>query len=192
VTNSNPGVSGTPNPVTSFAFANTAQSKHASQSWNATHEQINGGRMDGFVKSVSATQPMGYYPPGVVPFAYSLARTFTVANRWFCSVPGPTKPNRRFLLAGTAYGGTITNISTLKDRPPPNGTIFDRLHTCGVSWRDYFTDVPQTAIIPDTVTRYPDNHSPIAASSPTARTTRCPRSASSIPVSGRCLRSARP
>jgi phospholipase C len=58
--------------------------------------------MDGFVKSVDATEPMGYYTPEVLPFAYSLATRFTLTNRWFCSVPGPTYPNRRFLLAGTA------------------------------------------------------------------------------------------
>ena len=45
---------------------------------------------------------MGYYTPEVLPFAYSLASAFTVGDRWFCSVPGPTYPNRRFLLAGTA------------------------------------------------------------------------------------------
>ena len=84
---------------------------HVSQTWNATHEQINGGRMDGFVRSVGAVQPMGYYPPDVLPFAYSLARTFTLANRWFCSAPCQTVPNRRFLLAGTAYGAIATDLT---------------------------------------------------------------------------------
>ena len=59
----------------------------------------------------------------MLPFAYSLAENFTLANRWFCSVPGPTYPNRRFLLAGTAYGGTVTGPETLLDAPPPHGTI---------------------------------------------------------------------
>ena len=71
--------------------------------------------MDGFVRSVGATEPMGYYTPDVLPFAYSLASTFTVANRWFCSVPGPTYPNRRFLLAGTAFGGIATAPRALLD-----------------------------------------------------------------------------
>ena len=51
---------------------------------------------------------MGYYTPAVLPFAYSLASQFTIGDRWFCSMPGPTYPNRRFLLAGTAYGATVT------------------------------------------------------------------------------------
>jgi phospholipase C len=155
-TNWNPDTSG--NPVTAFPFPSTAQGTNVSQGWNSTHRQIDGGRMDGFVRTAGAKQPMGYFPENVLPFAYALAKTFTLANRWFSSVPGPTYPNRRFLLAGTAYGGTTTAIDTLTDAPPPNGTIFDRLHAHGISWRDYFTDVPQTAIIPSIIERYWGHH----------------------------------
>jgi phospholipase C len=113
--------------------------------------------MDGFVRSVHATQPMGYYPREVLPFAYDLAATFTVANRWFCSAPCMTFPNRRFLMAGTAYGNVATDVQSLGDPPPPNGTIFDRLHAHGIRWCDYFTDIPYTAIIPSIVETYPGN-----------------------------------
>jgi phospholipase C len=152
-TNSNPGRDG---PVRAFPFASTAQATHVSQTWNATHEQIDGGKMDGFVRSVNSTEPMGYYPPEVLPFAYSLARTFTVGNRWFCSAPCQTYANRRFLLAGTAYGNVATSASSLSDPPPPNGTIFDRLHDHGISWREYVSDVPQSAIIPSIIEKYPE------------------------------------
>jgi phospholipase C len=101
---------------------------------------------------------MGYYTPEVVPFAYSLAGAFTLANRWFCSLPGPTYPNRRFLLAGTAYGGTVTSPKSLLDAPPPHGTICDRLSQHHISWCDYFTDVPMTAVIPSIVPRHLDHH----------------------------------
>jgi len=157
--NSNPGPEG---PVGSFPMTSTAQGPDVSQSWNATHEQIDGGRMDGFVRSVGANQPMGYWTADVLPFAYSLAAHFTLANRWFCSAPCQTYPNRRFLMAGTAYGNIATDQESLKDPPPPNGTIFDRLHAYGVSWRNYFTDLPQTAIIPSIVEKYATNLAPIA------------------------------
>jgi phospholipase C len=157
--NSNPGAGG---PVRSFPFASTAQGPDVSQSWNATHQQIDGGRMDGFVRSVQAEQPMGYWTSEVLPFAYSLAGTFTLANRWFCSAPCQTYPNRRFLMAGTAYGDISTDTESLKDPPPPNGTIFDRLSAYGISWRNYFTDLPQTAIIPSIIEKYPANLAPIA------------------------------
>ncbi len=157
--NSNPGLSGR---VRSFPFTSTAQGPHVSQSWNATHEQIDGGKMDGFVRSVDDDQPMGYWTQDVLPFAYSLARTFCVANRWFGSAPCQTYPNRRFLMAGTAYGNISTNTQSLLDPPPPNGTIWDRLHAYGISWRNYFTDLPSVGVIGTTVEKYPQNLSPIA------------------------------
>jgi phospholipase C len=162
-TNWNPGTADTGARVYAYPFTSTAQGGGVTQTWNATHQQIDRGRMDGFVTSNQSSQPMGYYPPAVVPFAYSLARNFTVANRWFCSAPCQTYPNRRFLMAGTAYGDITTDTSTISGAPPPNGTIFDRLHAYGVSWRNYFTDLPQTAIIPSIVEKYPTNVVPIAS-----------------------------
>ncbi|MGH7868169.1 MAG: alkaline phosphatase family protein, partial [Candidatus Dormibacteraceae bacterium] len=80
----------------------------------------------------------------------------------FCSAPCQTYPNRRFLMAGTAYGDITTDNSTITLTPPPNGTIFDQLSKYGISWKNYFTDLPQTAIIPSIVETYPTNISPIA------------------------------
>jgi phospholipase C len=115
--------------------------------------------MYGVVKTASGTaEPMGYYTPDVLPFAHSLASQFTVANRWFCSVPGPTYPNRRFLLAGTAFGGTVTSPAALLDPPPEQGTIFDRLSDHGVSWAYYFTDVPMTLTIPSAFLKHVGHH----------------------------------
>jgi phospholipase C len=65
-------------------------------------------------------------------------------------------------MAGTAYGDISTSTESLKDAPPPNGTIFDRLSAYGVSWSNYFTDLPQTGIIPSVIERYPTNIKPIA------------------------------
>ncbi|MGA2012805.1 MAG: alkaline phosphatase family protein [Solirubrobacteraceae bacterium] len=161
-TNVNPGANPAAAEVTAFPFPTTAQGADVSQSWKAAHEQINGGAMNGFVRSSGAIQPMGYYPPAVLPFAYSLAKAFTVGDRWFCSVPGPTYPNRRFLLAGTAWGCTVTAESTLLDPPPPHGTIFDRLSDNNINWCDYFSDVPMTAVIPSIIVKHADHHAPIA------------------------------
>jgi phospholipase C len=158
--NSNPDADGV--AVPSFVIPTTAQAPSVTQTWNATHEQIDGGKMDGFVRSVESHEPMGYWTEDVLPFAYSFARTFCLANRWFCSAPCQTYPNRRFLMAGTAYGDIATTTESLEDPPPPNGTIFDRLHAYGISWRNYFTDLPQTAIIPTIIERYPTNLAPIA------------------------------
>jgi phospholipase C len=101
---------------------------------------------------------MGYYTPAVLPFAYSLAAEFTIGDRWFCSLPGPTYPNRRFLLAGTAFGGTVTSLDTLLDPPPPHGTVFDLLSAHNVNWCNYFTDMPMTAVIPSIVLKHPEHY----------------------------------
>jgi phospholipase C len=159
-TDSNPAKNGS--EVRSVRLASTAQARHITQAWKATHEQIDSGAMDGFVRSEQGSgEAMGYYPPEVLPFAYSLANTFTLANRWFCSVPGPTYPNRRFLLAATAFGGTATNtgeILAALEQPPPNGTIFDRLEHHGIGWRNYFTDFPMTAVLPRILLGHPTHH----------------------------------
>ena len=161
-TNTNPGVSGLPPKVSAFPLPDTSQGSDVSQTWQAAHAQINGGAMDGFVASTRSRQPMGYYTSETLPFAYDLASRFTVGNRWFCSLPGPTYPNRRFLMAGTADGCTVTNSDTLLERPPPNGTIFDSLSNHGVSWCNYFNDVPMTMVIPSTIIDHPEHHLPVA------------------------------
>jgi phospholipase C len=159
--NWNPGVNHMPPQVHAFPLPNTAQATHITQNWKATHQQVNGGAMDGFVRSSGALEPMGYYTPDVLPFAYSLAEAFTLANRWFASAPAPTYPNRRFMLAGTAFGGTVTDVSSLLDSPPPNGTIFDVLSSHHINWCDYFTDVPMTSVIPSIVLKHSDHHAQI-------------------------------
>jgi phospholipase C len=158
--NQNPGPSGA---VRSYPFPDTAQGSGVTQTWNATHQQVNGGKMNGFVTAAgNSAQAMGYWGPQTLPFAYSFAKTFTSANRWFCSAPCQTYPNRRFLMAATAYGDITTDSSTITLTPPPNGTIFDRLHSYGVSWKNYYTDLPQTAIIPSVIKSYPANLAPVA------------------------------
>ena len=159
-TNTNPGTGS--KPVAAYPLTNTAQAKNITQSWKATHEQINGGAMDGFVSSEKgASEAMGYYTPEVLPFAYSLAEIYTLANRWFCSLPGPTYPNRRFLLAGTAFGGTETGKDALVaalEKPPPGGTVFDLLSHHKLSWRNYFTDIPMSLVMPRTLLKLPTHH----------------------------------
>jgi len=132
----------------------------AGQSWNNTHKEIDGGRMDGF----AAIEPhsMSYYDKSDLPFYYSLANTFTLANRWFSSAPAQTYPNRRFLYAGTAYGNISTTTSSYFDPPPPHGTIMDEFAKYNVSWHDYVTDLPDTALIGSNLENHPSDYTSIA------------------------------
>jgi phospholipase C len=129
------------------------------QSWNGTHIQIDRGRMDGFAKTDQGA--MLYWDEQDIPFYYSLAKTFTLGNRWFCSAPCQTFPNRRFLLAATAYGLISTDFGSVNDPPPANGTLFDRLAAHGVSWKNYFTDLPGTGVIAAIPKKYPQSLAPI-------------------------------
>ena len=73
-------------------------------------------------------------------------------------MPGPTYPNRRFLLAGTAWGGTTTSPGTLLDPPPPHGTIFDRpVGPPRSPGANYFSDLPMTAVIPSIILKHSEH-----------------------------------
>jgi phospholipase C len=102
--------------------------------------------MDGFVTATQAAAPgtdksaaMGYWTEHDLPFYYGLARTFPLADHWFSSCLGPTFPNRRFLLAGTAHGLIDDLPADIVDRPPA-GTIMDVLTRHGITWANYRPD----------------------------------------------------
>ena len=97
---------------------------------------------------------MAYYTSDEIPFYYSLARTFPLCDRYFCSVLAQTYPNRRFLLSGTAFGLIATDTSSVGGIPP-NGTIFDRLDAHGISWNSYATNVSTLYVISDIVKKNP-------------------------------------
>ncbi|HEX4832893.1 MAG TPA: alkaline phosphatase family protein, partial [Trebonia sp.] len=79
---------------------------------------------------------LGYWTEDDLPFYHALARTFPLADRWFCSCLGPTFPNRRFLIAGTAHGLIDDLPWDLADYPAA-GTILDALSAHGISWVNY-------------------------------------------------------
>src|SRR5580700_688061 len=123
------------------------------QSWHASHLQWDDGRCDGFVRSVEITEPkadadapMAYWTGADLPFYHGLAQTFPVADRWFCSCLGPTFPNRRFLIAGTAHG-LIDDLPFCMVDYPPAGTIFDRLDQHGISWVNYHNVSPVKVLL---------------------------------------------
>ena len=90
--------------------------------------------------------PMGYWTETDLPFYHGLARVFPVADRWFCSCLGPTFPNRRFLIAGTAHGLIDDLPWDLVDYPAA-GTIFDALTKHGISWVNYHNVHPVSVVL---------------------------------------------
>jgi phospholipase C len=94
---------------------------------------------------------MGYYPvgPGSLTVLHTLARSFTVCDHWFCSVPGPTWTNRLFLHTGTSLGRVEMPGDSFDpdlhcyDQP----TIYQLLHDAGRSWKIYHHGLPQSLVL---------------------------------------------
>ncbi len=95
--------------------------------------------MQGFLldyQSVQSSSPDGImqcYTPDQVPVLSALARNFAVSDRWFCSTPNQTWPNRCFVHAGTANGNVNNGqIPNPFDWDVPS--IFNVMESMGVSW----------------------------------------------------------
>jgi phospholipase C len=118
-----------------------------SHAWSVQHESWNNGAMDNWMpahrKADGAKAPyvMGYHTREDIPFQFALAEAFTICDAYFCSVLGPTWPNRMYWMTGTIdpegrQGGPMTSNAAM----PGGGrwkTYAERLQDAGVSWRVY-------------------------------------------------------
>jgi phospholipase C len=105
-----------------------------SHSWIDTHREYNGGAMDGFYVADGDTS-VGYYGAADLPFYYGLFESSTLCVNYFCSMLGPTYPNRFYLAAGTSGGITNNNVFGYGVFDYP--IILDLLEAGGVSWKVY-------------------------------------------------------
>jgi phospholipase C len=153
--------------VAAFHDPKRCASPDLNHSWFETHQELNflhpnntlrDADNNGFVLVNDATeqvdkgiegptedQTMGFYNQNDIPFYYNLAANFAISDRYFASVPGPTFPNRSYLLAATSFGHLTTSdtFPPAGGYKPITGTIFDLLEKNSVSWADYFQDAPQ-------------------------------------------------
>ncbi|MEU7167553.1 alkaline phosphatase family protein [Streptomyces morookaense] len=127
-----------------------AKAYGTSHSWPSQHRSWNHGRMDNWVPTHRAADgpvkgpfTMGYHTRDDLPFHYALADAFTVCDHYFCSVLGPTHPNRVMAISGTVdpagrLGGPVVDNT-------PTGfrwtTYPERLQAAGISWH-YCTAYP--------------------------------------------------
>jgi phospholipase C len=145
---------------TQYCFCDT------NHEWSGSHREWNNGANDGFVTEneneggcpPDGTRAMSYYTSADLPYFYSLAKTFSVSDRNFCSLLGPTFPNREYLYAATSYGRTVNQIFTDKRL-----TLFSRLDDASVPWHVYFSSLPGFGVFLDTYTSHLDNTSPLSA-----------------------------
>jgi phospholipase C len=131
---SNPDEEGRPVPVWRLAGEPLFEPAHR---WAAAHAAFDGGRNDGFVRAnvgPDRDQVMGYHDREILPVQYALADRFTVCDRWFSSVMGPTWPNR-FYLHATTSEGRWQNDPIGFGGPP---TIWERMAERCEATRNYF------------------------------------------------------
>jgi phospholipase C len=147
--------SGTSNPsyVTPFHLNTLTTSAQClgdmDHSWYPTHAAINNGRLDQWPR-YKTNMSMGYHLRSDIPFHYALADAFTTCDAYFCSLAGPTHPNRAYLMTGMVdptaqYGGPALDNNDYSDgRKPGHGyprytwtTYPERLQAAGISWQVY-------------------------------------------------------
>jgi phospholipase C len=170
---SNPDPDGKPVPIfhdTAYCFLDT------SHSWGASHRQYDNGKMDGFVvtshgkveetdglppmvteEMLGGERAMAYYDATDLPYYYDIASEFSIADRYFSSVLGPTWPNRMFLYAASSYGIT-SNVPSKADR-----TLFDELDAAAVDFAIYADEQPGIAVFAEDLDQYKDHVRPLAA-----------------------------
>lgn len=120
--------------------------------WGPMHLCWDHGKMDAWVKvhtmsqyeGAGGTTVMGYYDRRDLAFYYALADHFTLCDGYFCSILGPTHPNRLMWMTGTldpngGHGGPITDTNADPDLRWTCTwmTMPQVLEEHGVSWKVY-------------------------------------------------------
>jgi len=123
-----------------------------SHGWTTQHQSWNGGKLDSFIKAHLAADgntngpvTMGHFTRSELAFYYALADAFTICDNYFCSVLGPTDPNRLMAISASIdpagkNGGPV--ITTATDRAAMTGalnwkTMPEALLEARVSWKVY-------------------------------------------------------
>lgn len=130
--------------------------------WNDSHRAWNGGKYDAWIANKGRAS-MIHFQRNQIPFHFAIAEAFTVCDSYFCSVMGPTDPNRYYSWTGwLGQGGSNPDSptsgatpGTITLRSNGNGTLPygpvinnaeegyswksypERLSAAGVSWKVY-------------------------------------------------------
>ncbi|MGH9432670.1 MAG: phospholipase C [Terriglobia bacterium] len=124
-----------------------------SHEWENAHAAYDHGTMDGFVWAEGSSFTMGYLDGHDIPNYWDYARHYTLADRFFSSLNGPSMPNHVYTVAAQS-GGLITNACSKdhelealeQDTDDPDGFSFasmvNLLARADVSWK-YYVETPK-------------------------------------------------
>jgi phospholipase C len=107
--------------------------------WFDQHAAWNNGRYDQWIAAKQTSAVMAFYTRQDIPFFYALADAFTICDAYYCSLQGPTDPNRYHMWTGwvgndgQAGGPVINNAEAGYDW----STYPERLERAGISWKIY-------------------------------------------------------
>ena len=153
------------------SMTNAACTHDISHDWVPQHKSWDSGAMDGFVMSrfpidaSDAVLSMGYYTRADIPYYYALADAFTICDNYFCSVLGPTDPNRLYTMAASLdpdgkNGGPILQ-TVINNRTSMYGrltytTMPEQLQARGITWKVYSSpdETVLNGILSDNVLSY--------------------------------------
>jgi phospholipase C len=114
-------------------------------SWDGGRTQVNGGAMDGFLRSGDNDEfSVGYYTKDDLPFIPAAAQAFTTYDRFFCSLLASTFPNREYMHAAQSYGKRDNSFPS--GTGFPDTTIFAALKAKGVDSHYFYNDLPVAAL----------------------------------------------
>ncbi|MGA7318304.1 MAG: phospholipase C, phosphocholine-specific [Silvibacterium sp.] len=131
-------------------------------SWAGTHAGWNQGQYDSW-PATKGPIAMSYMTRDDIPYHYALADAFTIGDAYYCSIMGPTNPNRCYLWTGCVgnvnylgSGGTdgLGAGPVTANGLSPNNAYFvwetfpEVLQAAGVSWKIY-QDIAGVPFAPD-------------------------------------------
>jgi phospholipase C len=107
-------------------------------SWDKTHQMFNGGNWDQWLPTKTTTC-MAHMQRSDLPFHYALADAFTVCDGYYCSVLGPTDPNRYYMWTGWDGNDGKGGGPVIANDELGYGwqTYPERLQAAAVSWKVY-------------------------------------------------------
>ena len=130
--------------------------------WASTHAAWNQGQYDNWAIQ-KGPMAMSYMTRDDIPYHYALADAFTVGDAYYCSIMGPTNPNRDYLFTGCignvnylGSGGTdghgagpvTSNGLSVNHAYFVWDTFPEVLQAAGVSWK-FYQDLAGATFAPD-------------------------------------------
>jgi phospholipase C len=85
---------------------------------------------------------MSYFGADQAPTTNFFAKNFTICDRWFCSIPAGTQPNRLMSMSGFSI------IDVNQTPLPDQKLVYDWLNERKVRWRVYHQEIPFFALMP--------------------------------------------